>query len=142
LFVGDFSELQEWSRFFASPVLYRNGRSVVCFSFLSYKNWCALANSECCEETMTHVFCQAVPQFGLPNFCFISSFFLTMWLVSATNWWAAFMVIGRGYPGPQSTPKLTKMVISKCWLRVQCTFWSQIVSQSGSPPPHAHTMSD
>ncbi len=27
-------------------------------------------------------------------------------------------------------------------MRVQCTFWSQIVSQSGSPPPHAHTMSD
>jgi hypothetical protein len=27
-------------------------------------------------------------------------------------------------------------------MRVQCTFWSQIVSQSGSPPPHAHSMSD
>jgi hypothetical protein len=64
-----------------------------------------------------------------------------MWLVSATyNWWAAFMVIGRDTQ--VHNPKATKMVLLAAMLRVQCTFWSQIVSQSGSPPPHAHTMSD
>jgi hypothetical protein len=37
------------------------------FPFCLTKN-CALANSECCcEETMTHVFCQAAP-LASPNF--------------------------------------------------------------------------
>jgi hypothetical protein len=40
LFVGDFSELQVVKQVVASPGLYRNGRSVVCFSFLSYKELC------------------------------------------------------------------------------------------------------
>jgi hypothetical protein len=56
------------------------------------------------------------------------------------NWWAAFMVIGRDTQ--VHNPKSYKDgSISKCW-EFNCTFWSQIVSQSGSPPPHAHTMSD
>jgi hypothetical protein len=111
LFVGDFSELQEWSRFL--PRLCCTGMAGVFFVFpFCLTRTAALANSECCEETMTHVVCQAAPLAYLILFHF--QFLLNHVTCVSYNWWAAFMVIGRDTPGPQPQ-SYEDGYISKCW---------------------------